>query len=103
MMCNAKLLAAALAVSACGSQSESERWPDSATLARSDHTTVYIDFDKINEAYRTASGPDDFKQRVNEIYGGKEVISIAIDDHAAPVQIVTAFVDRNKNEAVDDG
>lgn len=81
-----------------GSTSErNERW------ATTENTNVAIDWDKINEAYKLAEGPEDFERRVNEIYGGREIISVSVADLDDKTQLVTGFFDKNTNGAVDEG
>lgn len=91
----AALLATA-ALSACSEDRGNDRW------ATTSNTTVDIDWDKIQEAYRTAEGPQDFETKVNEIYEGDELISVAVQDKDAKVQEVTGFFDRNSNGQVDE-
>lgn len=74
-----------------------ERW------VTTEDTNVKIDWDKINEAYKQAEGPQDFEKRVNEIYEGSEIISVAVHDLDAKTQEVTGFFDKNQSGAVDDG
>lgn len=100
----ALILAAALplgAVAACNpsgpSSEKNERW------ATTENTTVALDFDKVNEAYKLAEGPEDFERRVNEIYAGSEVISVSVADLDDKAQVVTGFFDKNTNGAVDEG
>src|ERR1043165_1982971 len=99
-----KLLAAALAVmfggasTACDSEPKKvERW------ATTENTSVKLDWDKVNEAYKQASGPQDLEKRINEIYEGDEVISVAVHDQDDKTQVVTGFFDKNTNGKVDDG
>ena len=101
MISKAKVLAAALALavplSACESRDDRvERW------ATTENTNVQIDWDKVNQAYRDASGPEDLEKRINEIYEGDEVISIAVNDQDDKTQIVTGFFDKNSNGSVED-
>lgn len=80
-----------------GSSSEqNERW------ATTENTNVAIDWDKVNEAYKLAEGPEDFEKRVNEIYGGSEIISVSVADLDDKTQLVTGFFDKNSNGAVDE-
>ncbi|WP_437954456.1 hypothetical protein WME76_22975 [Sorangium sp. So ce119] len=93
------LTAFAVAASGCGkggTERSNERW------ATTENTTVELDFDKINEAYKAAEGPEDFERRVNEIYQGSEVISVAVQDLDAKSQVVTGFFDKNTDGAVQD-
>ena len=103
-MAKIKLLAAALAVLmiggsvGCESRSDRvERW------ATTEDTRVKLDWDKVNEAYKQASGPQDLEKRINEIYEGDEVISVAVQDQDNKTQIVTGFFDKNTNGTVDEG
>ena len=73
-----------------------ERW------ATTENTNVKIDWDKVYEAYKQANGPEDLERRINEIYEGDEVISIAVKDNDAKVQVVTGFFDKNGDGAVDE-
>jgi hypothetical protein len=104
MIHKVKVLAAALAVSivaaatGCDSSSDrNERW------ATTENTNVKIDWDKVNDAYKHAEGPEDLEKRINEIYEGDEVISVAVQDTDAKTQTVTGFFDKNLNGTVDDG
>src|SRR3954463_6995531 len=98
MISKTKLLAAALllavpfAGTGCDSGQETvERW------ATTENTNVQIDWNKVNEAYKAASGPEDLEKRINEIYEGDEVISIAVSDQDDKTQVVTGFFDKNKD------
>jgi hypothetical protein len=103
-MSKIKLLAAALAVLVmsggvgCESRSDRvERW------ATTENTNVKLDWDKVNEAYKQASGPEDLEKRINEIYEGDEVISVAVQDQDNKTQVVTGFFDKNSSGTVDEG
>lgn len=63
-------------------------------------TNVEIDWDAVAKAYREAEGPEDFEQKVNEIYTGDEVVSVAVADLDAKSQEVTGFFDRDTNGQV---
>lgn len=73
-----------------------DRW------ATTENTNVDIDWNKVNEAYKAANGPEDLEKRINEIYEGDEVISIAVKDQDAKTQVVTGFFDKNTNGTVED-
>jgi hypothetical protein len=73
-----------------------QRW------ATTENTNVKIDWDKVNEAYKAANGPEDLEKRINEIYEGDEVISIAVQDQDAKTQVVTGFFDKNSNGTVEE-
>ncbi|WP_437676952.1 hypothetical protein [Sorangium sp. So ce131] len=94
------VLLAALAVATAGCDStggpSKERW------ATTENTNVELDLDKVNEAYKAAEGPEDFERRVNEIYQGSEVISVAVQDLDAKTQVVTGFFDKNGDGGVQD-
>ncbi|MDF2694241.1 MAG: putative secreted protein [Labilithrix sp.] len=79
-----------------GSAERTERW------ASTENTNVALNWDKVNEAYKLADGPEDLERRVNEIYDGSEVISISVADLDAKTQLVTGFFDKNTNGTVDD-
>jgi hypothetical protein len=84
-------------VAGCSSDEEStERW------ATTENTNVKIDWDKVNEAYKEASGPEDFERRINEIYEGDEIISVSIKDEDDKSQVVTGFFDKNNDGKVDE-
>ena len=91
----AVVAAASLTVAGCD-RGATERW------ATTENTTVQIDWDKVNEAYKLAEGPEDFEKRVNEIYSGDEVISVAVKDDDAKNQVVTGFFDKNTNGQVEE-
>jgi hypothetical protein len=85
-----------LPVNACDNRG-TERW------ATTENTNVKIDWDKVNEAYKTAEGPEDFEKRVNEIYEGDEVISVSVQDLEGNSQVVTGFFDKDKSGTVQEG
>ena len=90
-------LAIALAMPACGSGSNTnDRW------VATQNSAVDIDWDAIGKAYQEAEGPEDFEQKVNEIYTGDEVISVSVRDEDAKTQIVTGFFDKDNNGQVAD-
>jgi hypothetical protein len=105
MLAISKRFAAVLAASVlataglagCNSDPESNRW------VTTENTEVKIDWDKVNEAYKAAEGPEDLEKRINEIYEGDEVISISVQDNADKSQIVTGFFDKNTSGKVDEG
>jgi hypothetical protein len=81
----------------CSSEEEkTERW------ATTENTNVKIDWDKVNEAYKLAEGPEDLEKRINEIYEGDEVISVSVKDEDDKIQVVTGFFDKNTDGKVDD-
>lgn len=100
-MAKSKILAAFLSVSlagsvvACSERGGVDRW------ATTENTNVDIDWDKVNEAYKSAEGPEDLEKKINEIYEGDEIISIHVKDEDAKVQVVTGFFDKNKSGTVD--
>jgi hypothetical protein len=95
----AAVAALIVGVPACGSggSSGNERW------VTTEDTTVDIDWNAVNEAYQQAEGPEDFERRVNEIYAGDEVISVAVHDADEKTQEVTGFFDKNEDGKVEDG
>jgi hypothetical protein len=100
MRINSKLMIAALAsalLSLTTCDKGSPRW------ATTENTNVKIDWDKVNEAYKTADGPADFEKRVNEIYEGDEVISVSVQDLEGNTQVVTGFFDKDKSGSVQEG
>jgi hypothetical protein len=99
MLTKSKLLAAVLGVSllagGCDMGSRgNDRW------ATTENTNVKIDWDKVNAAYKEASGPEDLEKRINEIYEGDEIISISVKDEGASQQVVTGFFDKDKDGGV---
>ena len=104
MLTKTKLLAAFLGVSlaigpmACSSSEDSgnERW------ATTENTNVKIDWDKVNEAYKQAEGPEDLEKRLNEIYEGDEIISVHVQDHEDKSQVVTGFFDKDSSGTVEE-
>jgi len=87
---------ATMSVGCSNEDSGNDRW------ATTENTNVKIDWDKVNQAYKDASGPEDLEKRINEIYEGDEVISINVHDQDDKVQVVTGFFDKNTNGAVED-
>mgnify|MGYP000114640270 CR=1 FL=1 len=94
-------LSAAVALPAIGCGQPSSRGND--RWVTTENTAVDIDWDAVGEAYKKAEGPEDFEQRVNEIYTGSEIISVGVHDVDAKTQEVTGFFDKNTNGAVEDG
>ena len=90
----ATLAIASLSLPACDRRTE--RW------ATTENTNVPLDWDKVNEAYKSADGPADFEKRVNEIYEGDEVISVSVQDLPGNAQVVTGFFDKDKSGTVQD-
>ena len=86
----------------CNPSGSSERRERTERWASTENTNVAIDWDKVNEAYKLAEGPEDFERRVNEIYGGSEVISVSVADLDNKTQLVTGFFDKNTNGTVDE-
>jgi hypothetical protein len=82
---------------ACSSEPESNRW------VTTENTNVKIDWDKVNQAYKDATGPEDLEKRINEIYEGEEIISVSVQDSDEKNQTVTGFFDKNKSGSVDEG
>src|SRR5262245_46267426 len=105
MITKTKLLAAVLGVSliagagaGCGSEDRgNDRW------ATTENTNVRLDWDKVNDAYKHADGPQDLEKRINEIYDGDEIISVAVQDLDDKAQLVTGFFDRDKDGKVSEG
>jgi hypothetical protein len=91
------VLAMGVAPVACSRDEGNERW------ATTHDTNVEIDWDKVNEAYKLAEGPEDLERRINDIYQGDEVVSIAVRDLDEKVQEVTGFFDKNSSGAPDSG
>lgn len=94
----AAIAALMVGVPACGDGGSrgNDRW------VTTEDTRVDIDWDAVNEAYQQAEGPEDFERRVNEIYTGDEVISVAVQDADAKTQEVTGFFDKDGDGKVAD-
>jgi hypothetical protein len=84
----------AVTIPACGAGTD--RW------VTTEDSRVDIDWDEVAAAYKDAEGPEDFERRVNEIYVGDEVISVAVQDTDEKTQIVTGFFDKNDDGKVED-
>ena len=104
MISKTKLLASALSIAlitpvvGCAPEEKKvDRW------ATTENTNVKIDWDKVNAAYKEANGPEDLEKRINEIYEGDEIISIAVADNEDKTQVVTGFFDKNTSGSVDEG
>ncbi len=102
MFAKSKVLAAILATTITGTGCKSsddglDRW------ATTENTNVKIDWDKVNDAYKAAEGPEDLEKKINEIYEGDEVISVSVKDEDAKTQVVTGFFDKNLSGSVDEG
>ena len=105
MIVKTRLLAVVLGATLLGGSTACEtpeQLKNNDRWATTENTNVAIDWDKINEAYKQASGPEDFERRVNEIYEGDEVISVAVRDEGDRSQLVTGFFDRNKDGKADE-
>ncbi|HLL22175.1 MAG TPA: hypothetical protein VK427_08585 [Kofleriaceae bacterium] len=104
MLTKTRLLATVLGVSlalgpvACSSSEEesTDRWAATA------NTNVKIDWDKVNDAYKNAEGPEDLEKRLNEIYEGDEIISVHVQDLDDKTQVVTGFFDKDSSGTVED-
>lgn len=92
------MTAVAVSSTACGDPAPrgNDRW------VATENSAVEIDWDAIAKAYQEAEGPEDLERRVNEIYTGDEVISIAVRDVDEKTQQVTGFFDRNTNGQEDE-
>jgi hypothetical protein len=98
LLASALALSMTVAVAGCTADApKTERW------ATTENTNVKINWDKVNEAYKAANGPEDLEKRINEIYEGDEVISIAVADQDAKAQVVTGFFDKDTNGQVGEG
>lgn len=89
-------LSLSLVVPACGGGRGNDRW------VTTDNASIDIDWDAVGEAYKSAEGPEDFEQKVNEIYTGDEIISVAVQDADDRSQVVTGFFDQNTNGQAED-
>jgi hypothetical protein len=106
MISKTKVLASALivALSAAGTMGCSPSEPERVERwATTENKNVKIDWDKVNQAYKDATGPQDLERRINEIYEGDEIISIAVADEDDRTQVVIGFFDKNKSGSVDEG
>jgi hypothetical protein len=99
----AKLLAASLIIAVPVAGCSSDKGEKSERWATTENTNVKIDWDKVNQAYKDANGPEDLEKRINEIYEGDEIISISVKDEDEKVQVVTGFFDKNTSGSVDEG
>jgi hypothetical protein len=94
----AAVAALMVGVPACDDSSRgNDRW------VTTEDTTVDIDWNAVNEAYQQAEGPEDLERRVNEIYAGDEIISIAVHDLDEKTQEVTGFFDQDEDGRVGEG
>jgi hypothetical protein len=103
MLSKTRTLAVTLVLALMPMAGCSDRETGNARWATTENTNVAIDWDKVNEAYKAAEGPEDLEKRINEIYQGDEVVSISVHDVDAKVQEVTGFFDKNASGAVDEG
>jgi hypothetical protein len=105
MLSKTTWLAAALCLALLPMGCTQEREPATERWATTEDTNVAIDWDKVNEAYKVAEGPEDLERRINEIYQGDETISISVRDvdSAGKVQEVVGFFDRNSSGNIDEG
>ena len=105
MLSKTTWLAAALSVSLLPMGCTQERDSGTERWATTENTNVAIDWNKVNEAYKAAEGPEDLEKRINEIYEGDETISISVRDvdEGGKVQEVVGFFDKNASGNVDEG
>src|SRR5688500_8054598 len=96
-------LTLSLALLPIGACSDRDAAPGQERWATTEDTNVAIDWDKVNEAYKEAEGPEDLERRINEIYEGDEVISVSVQDADAKTQVVTGFFDKNSSGSIDEG
>src|SRR5687767_9022908 len=97
LLASALILALTTASTGCApEQKKVDRW------ATTENTNVAIDWNKVNEAYKAANGPEDLEKKINEIYEGDEIISIAVKDEDDKTQVVTGFFDKNTNGTAED-
>lgn len=82
-----------LGVAGCGQPSGGQQ----ARWVTTQNSAVDIDWDAVGAAYKAAEGPEDLERRVNELYKGDEIISIAVADEGESRQVVTGFFDKNQN------
>jgi hypothetical protein len=89
---------------ACGNSSSrgNDRSRGKDRWVSTNNTSVDIDWDAVGKAFRDAKGPEDFEKRVNEIYTGDEVISVAVQDLDDKSQEVTGFFDSNTDGKVEE-
>jgi hypothetical protein len=73
-----------------------------ARWATTENTNVKLDWDKVNEAYKAAEGPEDLEKRLNEIYEGDEIISVHVEDTDDKTQVVTGFFDTDSSGTVEE-
>lgn len=95
MLASATAVSLSLALPACEVPSR-DRW------VTTENANVDIDWDEVGEAYKAAEGPEDLERRVNEIYTGDEVISVAVQDLDEKTQVVTGFFDKDEDGKVAD-
>lgn len=94
----ALLASLSLGAAACAPEAkQTERW------VTTENTNVKLDWDKVADAYKAAEGPADLEKRINEIYDGDEIISVAVADQDAKTQVVTGFFDKDTNGQVGEG
>ncbi|MDH4127568.1 MAG: hypothetical protein OEV44_02355 [Spirochaetota bacterium] len=79
-------------LSNCGKDEKNKHW---ATTTSTKHQDLKLDVDAVQKAFENAKGPQDFENKVNEIYTGKEIISIAVQDKSKNEQLVTLYIDNN--------
>jgi hypothetical protein len=89
-------MAVSLVVATPACSKGTDRW------VTTEDSRVEIDWDEVATAYKDAEGPEDFERRVNEIYVGDEVISVAVQDTDEKTQVVTGFFDKNDDGKVGD-
>lgn len=89
-------MAVSLVVATPACNGGTDRW------VTTEDSRVDIDWDEVSQAYKDAEGPEDFERRVNEIYVGEEVISVAVQDNDEKTQVVTGFFDKDEDGKVGD-
>lgn len=57
-----------------------------------------LDVDAVQKAFQEAKGPEDFEKRINEIYTGKEILSIFVENSGKDKQNVTIYIDNQPQD-----
>ncbi len=94
------LLVIFLLVFGCGSDKK-KQWAE-GDYGRA--SKLNLDVDAVSKAFETAKSPQEFEKKVNEIYTGDEIISIAVKNTGEKKQSVVLYIDSNpQNAKIDKG
>lgn len=82
----------------CGGGGNSEKKQAWGTGDYGKSSGLNLDVDAVQKAFQEAKGPEDFEKRINEIYTGKEILSIFVENSSKDKQNVTIYIDNQPQD-----